>query len=392
MVTGETTKRSELDAAHLVERLQAAGVEQLRGEDEVWAIVDPSELRKPYAKALPDLMRVRKLHGEGTVPGYRTLTVLGVGTGGRRGILYHHLFSSQAADFASESREIQTALASVGAALASRPGQVTYVMDSQFDDIAVWGTIWAQGNHLVCRLKHLERRLEREAADDTLEAATVADVRGATRAVARFDAELLVRKRNQRTAKRQPVRVVVSAAPVQVRYRADARSAESGPEQTRRAWVVVVQLEHVAGEPWVLLTDWPVETAAEAQRIFRLYRMRWAIEDCFKFTKEAFGWEDVQVMDLAGIRTLVALAWVAAGFLYQLGVTFDWPELTLLGRLGGWTPRPNRPPGKVVLARGLRRLLDYWATAAFLQDTLRRDGALPRGIAALLGDACPAAL
>ena len=49
----------------------------------------------------------------------------------------------------------------------------------------------------------------------------------------------------------------------------------------------------------------------------------------------ALGWEEVQVLDLRGIRTLVALAWVAAGFLYQMGVTFDWVEVQLLAKLGG---------------------------------------------------------
>ena len=47
------------------------------------------------------------------------------------------------------------------------------------------------------------------------------------------------------------------------------------------------------------------------------------IEDSFKVTKECLGWEEVQVPDLCGIRTLVAVAWVAAGFLYQLGVTLE---------------------------------------------------------------------
>jgi len=58
------------------------------------------------------------------------------------------------------------------------------------------------------------------------------------------------------------------------------------------------------------------------------------------------GWEEIQLLDLEGIRMLVALAWVAAGFLYQLGVTLQWESVYLLARLGGWEPRPNRPPGR----------------------------------------------
>lgn len=107
LVNGTATKRSELDAEHLTERLRTRGVEQLWEDDEVWAIVDPSELRKPYAREMPALMRVRKLGSEkGTVPGYRTLTVLGVGRGERRGILHYRLFSSTERGFRSESADI----------------------------------------------------------------------------------------------------------------------------------------------------------------------------------------------------------------------------------------------------------------------------------------------
>jgi hypothetical protein len=53
----------------------------------VWLILDESDLRKPYAQQLPDLMKVRALDGH-LVPGYRTLTVLGL-TPGRRGSLYN---------------------------------------------------------------------------------------------------------------------------------------------------------------------------------------------------------------------------------------------------------------------------------------------------------------
>ena len=65
-------------------------------------------------------------------------------------------------------------------------------------------------------------------------------------------------------------------------------------------------------------------------RIFRMYRQRWSVEDSFKFLKTCLGWEEVQVLDWRAIRTFVALAWVAAGFLFDLGVTFDWVEVQLL--------------------------------------------------------------
>ena len=388
MVKGTTTKRSELDAEHLTARLRERGVAQLRDEDEVWAIVDPSELRKPHARELPHLMRVRKTGGEqGTVPGYRTLNVLGVGRGGRRGILYHRLFSSQEPAFESESTEIRDALTTVGAALAGK--QVTYLLDSQFDDVAAWSTIWQQGQHLVCRLKHPERTVEVPDGADGWRPGTITAAQAQARQLATVRTELLVRKRGQRYLKRQPCTVRLAACPLRVSYPVDVRGRRTSPRRTKAAWLVVVAIEGVDWEPWLLLTDWPVADAAGAVRAFRMYRTRWAVEDCFKFTKDVLGWEDVQLLDLDAIRTLVALGWVAAGFLYELGVTLEWPEVQLLGRLGGWTPRKDRPPGKTLLTRGLQRLLDHLATDAILRDELARHGALPPRLAALLGTAAP---
>jgi hypothetical protein len=388
MARGTSTKRSDLDAEHLTARLRERGAAQLREEPEVWAIVDPSDLRKPYAREMPALRRVRKTGGEkATVPGYRTLNVLGVGRGGRRGILYHRLFSSEEDRFESESTEIRRALATVGAALAGK--RVTYLLDSQFDDVAVWSTIWEQPQHLVCRLKHPERLVEVPDGAGGWRAGSIAEAREQAREWARARTEFLVRKRGQRYLKRQPCTVRIAACPIRVHYPTDVRSRRTSPKRLKDVWLVVGTVEDVDWEPWLLLTDWPVTDAAGAVRVFRMYRQRWAVEDCFKFTKDMLGWEDVRLLELEAIRTLVALGWVAAGFLYELGVTLEWPEIQLLGRLGGWTPRKDRPPGKTLLSRGLQRLLDHLATAAILRDEIARHGALPPRLAALLGPAAP---
>jgi hypothetical protein len=390
MAKGTSTTRSEVDAEHLTARLRARGVEQLRDEAEVWAIVDPSELRKPHAREMPHLMRVRKTGGEkGTVPGYRTLNVLGVGRGGRRGILYHRLWSAEEPAFESESTEIQHALRAVGGALAGK--SVTYLLDSQFDDVAVWSTIWQQGQHLVGRLKHPERLIAVPDGAGGWRPGSIGEAQGLARERATVRTALLVRKRGQRYTKRQPCTVRIAACPVRVTYPLDVRGRRTSPTRVKDAWLVVVRVEGVDWEPWLLLTDWPVEDEAGAVQAFRMYRTRWAVEDCFKFTKAVLGWEAVQLMDLEAIRTLVALGWVAAGFLYELGVTLEWPEVRLLGRLGGWVARRDRPPGKTLLTRGLQRLLGHLATDAILRDEFARRGALPPRLAALLGPAAPTA-
>ena len=92
---------------------------------------------------MPYLMPVPNLNGKGLLPGYRILNVLGI-TLGRRGILYHRLFRSQAPGFVSEPAEVQEALATVSQAIRPLKAHktVTWITDRGFDDVAVWRTIW----------------------------------------------------------------------------------------------------------------------------------------------------------------------------------------------------------------------------------------------------------
>src|SRR5215208_4419958 len=178
MVTGATTKRSpDLDADHLTAQLRTGAVAELAesASDELWLIADGSDLRKPYAKVMPSLMKVRALD-KSLVPGYRTLTVLGV-TPQHRGVLYHRLFSSTAPGFVSEPREVQTALITVSQAIAPLKARmpITWLLDSGFDDVAVWRTIWEQHEHLVCRIAHPERLVERADGKGGWQAGTLAE-------------------------------------------------------------------------------------------------------------------------------------------------------------------------------------------------------------------------
>lgn len=381
MVHGETTTRSPFDAADILARLTARGVEQLRGQSAIWVILDGSDLRKPHAREMAGLQRVKCLQGGGTVPGYRTLNAIGVGVE-RRGLLYHHLFSSTAPDFVSESRETQSALAAINTGLAPLEAEVTYLLDAGFDDIAVWDTVWAQGDAVVCRVRERDRLVQLTKDAPTCH---LADCAAGLRPLAQVETEMVVRKVGQPREKLQAVTAVVAAMPLVLRYQHAARMAAPGEWRERAIWLVEVRLERVVSEPWWLITDRPVVSADAATEIFRMYRQRWAIEDAFKVGKQCLGWEEVQVLDFDAVRLLVALGWVAAGFLYELGVTLEWEEVRLLRRLGGGEERANRPPGKVILTRGLRRLMDVFATEAILAAHIKEHGALPPRIAAILG-------
>lgn len=386
--TGESTKRSEVDAEHLTAKLRERGVQQLAESDseELWLIADQSDLRKPYAQEMPDLMQVRDLEGQ-LVPGYRTLNVLGI-TPGQRGILYHRLFSSKEKSFRSEPGEVQRALKTVSEAVRPLKERMTvsWIVDRDFDDVAVWRTIWEQQEHVVCRIYHTERLVAYQRGDGQWQNGDMAAARRQVRPLASTRTEMVVRRGRQKKEKRQRVTVDIRACPVRLSYDSAVRREGEGHPAEKQLWLVEVEVLNSTLKPWLLITDWPVTDAESAVRIFQMYRQRWAVEDSFKFTKEILGWEDVQLLDLAGIRTLVALAWVAAGFLYELGISLEWDEVRLLARLGGWAARKNNRPGKIVLTRGLRRVIDMLATQAFLDRYREEHGALPPRIAAWLGE------
>lgn len=376
MAEGESTQRSQLDADSVTRVLREQGVAALSGEPELQLVLDGMELRRPRAQAQEYLMSVKDLDGS-LVNGYRSFNVLGMGQEAR-GLLYHKLFSSNLPDFQSENLEIQAAIQQTEQALIGFEGPKTWVLDMGFDNDDVWWEIWKHpGSHLVNRVYHLERIVEWQTARGQWEERYVDATFQYLKHLATLETELEVRLQGQKRARRQKVTVELSAVPIRI-YHPEDKS------RTKPVWLVRAKVVGAVGKPWYLLTDWAVTDADRAVRIFRFYRRRWAVEDAFKFIKTSFGIETVQMLSFQAVQRLVAYGWVAAGFLFHLGLTLEQAEVRLLAYLGGWEERKNRPPGKQVLTRGLRRLIDQATTEKILHDHIEEHGDLPPFIKRLL--------
>ena len=243
-------------------------------EEELWLIADSSDLRKPYAEAMPYLMQVRDLD-EQLVPGYRTLNVIGL-TPGRRGLLYHRLLSSQAPEFVSEPAEVQEALQTVSQALAplKEHKSVTWLLDSGFDDVAVWRTIWEQQEHVVSRIYHTERKVAFQDRQGQWHEGDIAQARAHLRPLAQAETTMEVKRGKQARPKKQPVQVKLSACPLRLTYQTNVRRTGQGKPVTQDVWLVEVRVLGTDWDPWLLLTDWPVQDAPSALRIFTMYRER----------------------------------------------------------------------------------------------------------------------
>ena len=376
MAEGDSTRRSRLGADQVTSILREQGAANLRTEPELELVLDGMELRRPGAHEQEYLMSVKALDGS-LVNGYRSFNVLGMGQIAR-GLLYHKLFSSNLPDFNSENEEIKAAINETEQALIDYEGAKTWSIDMGFDNDAVWWEIWKHpDSHLVNRVYHMERIVEWQTADGKWEERYLDATFQYMKHLATIETKLEVRLQGQKHARRQTVTVELSVVPIRV-YHPEDKS------RTKPVWLVRARVAGAVGKPWYLLTDWPVINAESAVRIFRFYRRRWAVEDTFKFIKTSFGIEEVQMLSFEAIRRLVAYGWVAAGFLFHLGLTLEQPEVRLLAYLGGWEERNNRPPGKQALSRGLRRLINQATTETILQKHIKEHGDLPPFIKRLL--------
>ncbi len=115
--------------------------------------------------------------------------------------------------------------------------------------------------------------------------------------------------------------VELHAAPVRI-ARPRNNHLDDVPKAIELTLVEAREAAPPAGKPalhWRLYTTYQVNTAAQANEIVRLYRLRWRIEQLFRALKsDGLALEDSQVIDAKRMFNLAALGLVAAIRIIQL--------------------------------------------------------------------------
>jgi len=112
------------------------------------------------------------------------------------------------------------------------------LLDSGFDDVAVWRTIWEANEHLLCRVYHQERLVSFQDQQGQWQQGKVEQARGQMRPLARVQTTLVAKRGKQPHAKKQPVEVEVAACPLRVSYWTGVRRKQPGERVTREVWLV----------------------------------------------------------------------------------------------------------------------------------------------------------
>lgn len=342
-------QRTELSAETLTERLQVQGAERVAGSPELIVVLDGSDLRKPHSQKLEYLDTVRDLKGH-PIPGYHTLNALGLTPEGRQTLLSHTTYSSQAPGFLSENAIVLQAIKQIVRSLREvGVGRIIFVLDRGFDDLKVLRLLKKWHVDFVVRVQHTQRRtwLTPTAQEQSLQAAL----------------QLAPISHSFEMARPVVREGRVSWRPTHTDVRVQDVWLDQGKLAVNAVHLSFPTRPKGEEQGWVLLTSLSVMPGVDAGQVVRLYLRRWSIEDVFAWTKTALGWEDVRVQDFEALRTLVAMAWVAASFVFTLGASLDTPEVRLLAHLGGYVPHKNRPPGKKTLLLGVQRLAAAYLTA-----------------------------
>lgn len=251
-------------------------------------IVDPTDLRKPYAQAMPFLARVRDGSTGELVNGYWSGVALACEPQSRRVLpLMQRLWSAEAPDFVSENAQL---LAMVNTIATVTHGRGIFVMDRGGDRSRLYLPLLNQGLRFIIRLvgnRHLVVRGRCRSVRDLAHGVTM-----------RY-AETVVRE--QAGAERK-VHLEYGFRPVHLPGRPHAP-----------LWLVVVK--GFGAEPMLLLTNVPVRaTRHSLWQIVSGYLTRWLVEETIRFIKQSYRLEDLRVLTYERLRNLVALVMASAYF------------------------------------------------------------------------------
>lgn len=299
--------QTEMLAAWMLQR----GTREWGDPKEGLVIVDGSELAKLYAQKMQYLAQVRnpleKKGGPKTVPGYWWMVA--VRTTLQKGmaqVLTWRVWSTLEPGFLSQNRVEEELLDEVVAQVGRK---AVVALDRGLASFALLGRLAQAGSRFVARLT-AKRDFE-------------------------VDGEGMVH-----------LRLLAYGLPLgwsrKVYDPHDHRDklAHYGFRRVKRPEIpgnltLVVQWLDGLAEPWLLLTNEPVRSEAEAWRIVAIYWRRMAIEETLRYLKSEVGLESFRVREFAAIQRMVALGMVVYSFLIELLETGG-PLVSALCRLTRW--------------------------------------------------------
>ena len=319
---------------------------KLSKENNNYIILDVSEMRKPYSQKLDKSMRVRSLQG-GYVNGYRTLSGILINNN-KPTLLATHPYSSKGDDFKSENSIAFEMIKNIDSSVDRQGGKITYLLDSNYDDMKFFREIESYGDNYIIRAQYLNRKV----IDNTGKVRYLKDLKYKETGVKEYKALFISGRRY---------------ANIKAKF-SYARITLNNIKMT----VINVQLIRGNGKnlfkrPFYLITNINYQRMSKERiiNIYNAYGYRWKIELVFKFLKTNLGWEKFRFKDYEANKKMIALLFMIGAYLYDIGeIKIDLKVIEMLANLGAGK-------GKITefyITRGLKIFISMNETIKFLKE------------------------
>lgn len=369
-------KKSNLNPEKINETLQDKGFKEILETGKVYLIHDPSDIRKPYSKAIENLGKVRDLKSN-IINGYSSHNIIGVGRDGRNVKLLSHVSYStkdekflkqeyieklennksfkeeevskklyDSKDYFNKKTISKNELGKISSAAKSIvPNvEITHVLDREFDDD-----------------EYLEF-IDQELLDDFVIRSKSSRTSGYITANNKKE-KLIDRKfDNSKDTKFQKIRIkkkCIQDGTIRVCWTTYKNYTAV------RITILDKNGNNVFDHPMLLLTNERVETYEEAYEIYLTYLKRSKIEYVFKFLKDELGWEKMQIKDFKGIQNLLSLCFYVGSYFFEIGKAKSFDDYAIwLAKIGGCKGKVSRH----FILKGMSILIQYQSIRQFIQS------------------------
>ena len=250
-------------------------------------ILDPSDIRKKYAKKMEYLAKVHDGSADEIGNGYWTCNVVATEVDGNTIVpLIGRLYSAESPEFVSENREILTAMDMVSSATKKRG---IWVIDRGGDRKKLIGPMLKKQYRFLIRLvgsRYLQYGGKEVIAEDL--AKTCSPLYSET--IVKLD-----------DGKEKVYHIEFGYRSVRF------------PGSKENLGLLVVW--GFGRDPMMLLTTEPLRRSRKVLwRLVRAYIRRWAIEETIRYIKQSYELEDVRVLNYQSLQNLLPLVCAAAYF------------------------------------------------------------------------------
>lgn len=250
-------------------------------------VIDPTDIRKPYARRMPHLGRVRDGSTGDIVNGYWACLAIACEPGNRRMIPLHgRLWSTQAPDTTSENKQLLDVITTIASATN---GRGIYVIDRGGDRIKLFSSLLSKQLRFIIRLKSNRDVISRRRRRNVMDLA---------RRCRMLYSETIVKEVR---GEEKVYHLEYGVRPVML------------PGRDEQLYMVVVK--GFGRDPMLLLTNVDVRRSrSRVESVVNGYLSRWLVEEAIRFLKQSYRIEDIRVLDYQRLKNLVALAVAASYF------------------------------------------------------------------------------